>query len=379
MGRDALARATLLQAATLKPPFAPVYRWLVVENWGKADWDDSQKAEACDALRDSARDQGDAALAAEIDGRSLFFAGDAAGAAKAFATAQSLGDQSPDLQLMYARAISKQGNEARAEQLLWKVVSDWPVFEDAYRELFGLYLQRRSQSQFVDVLRKWLEAIPTSVEARLIEVAFDSQNGGVQGVAAAKDVVLNLMAEQPESLEVLHAAEAFYRHYARLDDFIAQLEAERLRDPENREALDVLVTIYADQKRTEDATRVLEAARTAVAKDPDLLYYVAHLYERIERREVTVKLLQDIVAMDPRHAAASNDLGYTWADEGKNLDRAEELVGVAVPRRAGQPELLGQHGLGRIQARQIHRGARLPRPSHRPRQPPRPGRPRPPR
>jgi predicted Zn-dependent protease len=41
-------------------------------------------------------------------------------------------------------------------------------------------------------------------------------------------------------------------------------------------------------------------------------------------------LLTEVVRMDPRHPAASNDLGYTWADEGKNLERAEQLVRVAV-------------------------------------------------
>ena len=52
--------------------------------------------------------------------------------------------------------------------------------------------------------------------------------------------------------------------------------------------------------------------------------------ERIEQKETTEQLLTEVVRMDPHHAAASNDLGYTWADEGKNLDRAESLVRVAV-------------------------------------------------
>jgi Flp pilus assembly protein TadD len=36
------------------------------------------------------------------------------------------------------------------------------------------------------------------------------------------------------------------------------------------------------------------------------------------------------VQIDPQHAAASNDLGYGYADKGKNLDRAEQLIRVAV-------------------------------------------------
>ena len=39
--------------------------------------------------------------------------------------------------------------------------------------------------------------------------------------------------------------------------------------------------------------------------------------------------------IDPKHPPASNDLGYTWADQGINLKRAEELIRVAV---AAEPD-----------------------------------------
>ena len=48
--------------------------------------------------------------------------------------------------------------------------------------------------------------------------------------------------------------------------------------------------------------------------------------------------------MDPRHAAASNDLGYTWADEGKNLDGAERLVRVAVDAEPDNQSFLDSLG-----------------------------------
>ncbi len=328
--RDALARSTLLQAAAIKPAFAPVYRWLILENWSKPDWDDKQKAAACGQLVETVQAQGNGALAAELQGRSLLMQDDAEGAAKSFAVSQSLGNRSPDLQLMFSRAILKQGNEARAEQLLWKLLSDWPLFEEAYSELFSVYLQRRAVDQALGVLHKWLDAVPSSVDARLLEAAIDSQLGRPEGLAAAKTILQKLFDEQPDNLEVLRAIQTFHLQHGRLDDFIRQLEAERIRNPDNRDAVAMLVSIYADQKRLPEATQVLDAAKAAVANDPDLLYYVAHLYERIDQKPTTERLLEEIVGMDPHHAAASNDLGYTWADEGKNLDRAEALVRVAV-------------------------------------------------
>jgi tetratricopeptide (TPR) repeat protein len=328
--RDALSRSALQQAADIMPPFAPVYRTLIGEHWAKPDWDEKQKAAACQALVDAATAHGNGALAAELRGRMLLLQDNPGAAAKAFSEAESLGNQSPDLQLIRARATFQQGEESRAEQLLWKLVSDWPQFEEAYSELFSLYLQRRSVEPALGVLRKWLAAVPTSVDARLLEAAVDSQTQQPEALAAARGVLQGLFDEQPENLAVLRAMEQFYRHHAKLEDFITKLEAERTRNPENREAAEVLVSIYAEQKRLPEAMKVLDSARAAVAKDPDLLYYVAHLYERIQQKQVTEELLENIVTMDPRHAAASNDLGYSWADEGKNLDRAEALVRVAV-------------------------------------------------
>jgi Tfp pilus assembly protein PilF len=41
-------------------------------------------------------------------------------------------------------------------------------------------------------------------------------------------------------------------------------------------------------------------------------------------------LLQQIVALDPGHPGACNDLGFEWADHGKNLAQAESLIRKAV-------------------------------------------------
>ena len=56
-----------------------------------------------------------------------------------------------------------------------------------------------------------------------------------------------------------------------------------------------------------DASRVLDASRAAVAADPDLLYYVAHLYERVEQKQTTEEILQQVISLDPHHAGARRE------------------------------------------------------------------------
>jgi Tfp pilus assembly protein PilF len=38
------------------------------------------------------------------------------------------------------------------------------------------------------------------------------------------------------------------------------------------------------------------------------------------------RLLLEVLKLDPSYAGANNDLGYTWAEQGKNLTQAEMLV-----------------------------------------------------
>jgi Tfp pilus assembly protein PilF len=59
---------------------------------------------------------------------------------------------------------------------------------------------------------------------------------------------------------------------------------------------------------------------------------------------MTEQVLEQVVKIDPQHAAACNDLGYSWADEGKNLARAEQLVRVAVAKEPDNQSFLDSLG-----------------------------------
>jgi tetratricopeptide (TPR) repeat protein len=50
------------------------------------------------------------------------------------------------------------------------------------------------------------------------------------------------------------------------------------------------------------------------------VYSTAHQFAKAEEQ------LELVLKMDPNNATANNDLGYIWADQGKNLKQAEELI-----------------------------------------------------
>lgn len=339
--RDALSRSALEQGALIKPAFAPLYRSLVSEHWSRPDWDDAQKAAETKKLVQTARDQGNAALAAELEGMALLRQKDMTEAANKIAESIKLGNKSPDVQLTQAVVLNLSGNGAKAEQLLWKIISDTPTYEEAYTELVDYYFEQNQPSKAVNVLSKWLVADPGNVTARILRARLLQQAGRSD---AAESEFLSLFHDQPESAEILGATYAFYSRSNRIEDYITKLETERKTHPDNHEAVEQLVLIYYERKRLPEALRVLDAARQAVASDPDLLYYVAHVYGRIDQKSSEEKILEDVIHLDPRNAPASNDLGYTWADAGKNLEQAEGLIRIAIEAEPDNQSFLDSLG-----------------------------------
>lgn len=330
--RDALERSTLQQAVAIEPPFAPAYRQEVINIWGRPDWDDAQKQEGCECLARTAEAAGDAALAAEVRGLSDQQQGKFDAALARFNDANQLGDHSPELELTEAAVDEHDKEDSRAEQILWRLVSDHSQYDSAWSALFELYLQNQSPDEARKVLVQWLNANPGSIDARVLQAEVTAQEGDL---SSAQDLLLKLFNDHPDSDDVIAALVAIYRRADQLDPFIVRLEDMRSRHPSNRTVVQWLVELYAREGRTAEADRVLDQTRAAVGNDPDLLYQLAHLYDLLDQKGACEDVLQQVVALDPSHAGASNDLGYTWADEGRNLDKAEALIRVAV---AAEPD-----------------------------------------
>jgi Tfp pilus assembly protein PilF len=62
------------------------------------------------------------------------------------------------------------------------------------------------------------------------------------------------------------------------------------------------------------------------------------------------EILEKVLEVNPDNAQVNNDLGYLWADQGKNLERAEQMIRKALiaSTERGDPEKPGRrrHRLG---------------------------------
>src|SRR5213075_726775 len=136
-----------------------------------------------------------------------------------------------------AAALLSRGDSARAEQILWKIIADWPTYDDAYLALFQKYLAKGGPGQAIKILQNWLASDPDSINARLLQINVYVQQDRLD---AAEASLHQPMAEEPDNPMVLAQASQFFAGLRRQGDFLKFLEEEHARHPDNRAVVEWL-------------------------------------------------------------------------------------------------------------------------------------------
>jgi tetratricopeptide (TPR) repeat protein len=326
-GRDAAKKA--VDAA---PIFAPAWHEMLALIWSDESRTTEQKVEASELLVTAASKAGNVLLADELRGMAALNQAHPQAAALAFAHAVQRGDRSPEVVLNFATALHLLKDDAGAQSLLLKLLNDHPLYDDAYLTLYEIAGRQEQNPQAIRVILAWLTADPDNVTAQrlLAKEALDQHR--YLDAQRAYDV---LLASHPSDPEALAALELFYSQTSRLNEFTERLSGRLLSQPWNVALGESLAQAYQDQHKTTQAVRVVDELRDHIGEDPDLLYRLAGLYSRIGADAQSEQVLAQVLKLDPSYAGANNDLGFLWADHGRNLGQAEELVRRAV---AAEPD-----------------------------------------
>ncbi len=106
--------------------------------------------------------------------------------------------------------------------------------------------------------------------------------------------------------------------------------------------------IYRDAGKTDEAIAAYEDVGERIKKSRQLdddekeqagrqvRYIISSVYVDAKKIDKAAAILEELIDEDPDDAGYRNDLGFIWADAGKNLDKAETLIRKALDLDAAQ-------------------------------------------
>jgi len=92
----------------------------------------------------------------------------------------------------------------------------------------------------------------------------------------------------------------------------------------------MLESIYEKEKDYLSARNTLEDGLKYNENNTDLLFSLGVVLDKLGENEKCIEHMELVIRIEPNHAEALNYIGYTYADKGINLDRAQELIEKAI-------------------------------------------------
>lgn len=358
LGRGSESKQYLERAVAVDPTFGPAIMQLLDMYQQESEWAkgaallqplidedplniEMQRQQAFFYLRAgdarNARDRFRALVQADPkDARSLFYLGEALNDLEEFAEAEGifrklLAADPNDSDLLTSFAISlagqKKWDEASAAFQKLLTIGDLPEHLGALA---------RTQLAYVDLQKENYEAAIET--AKSIFVFRDKPN------TQAINIALEALKKQKKYAETAALLEPLVQKFPD-DPFVNARYVEALtRSGQKGKAAQhaaaqtkigtrntiAAAEAYVQAGDTPAAVALIKAASGAKPDDLDLQFQLGSLHERAGDVKAAEETFVTLLKKDPEHAPSLNYLGYMWAEAGKNLDQAHEMLVRAV-------------------------------------------------
>ena len=245
--------------------------------------------------------------------------------------------------LIEARIAADQREAALA--LLEQTLQREPTDPSLLRNL-ALFAYQLERPALADQALARLEAMPGQADVvHLIRGRVALRNGDL---AAAEDALaqVSMRSEHFANAQVLLAGARI--ELARPDAAIRGLEQALLSDgidEADRQQLTLaLASTLAETGHLEDSLQVADQALASWPEANDFRMQKAMTLFALDRSTAALQVLREVINREPEHAAALNALGYTLADENRNLEEAERLITRALHIEPDNPAFLDSLG-----------------------------------
>jgi Tfp pilus assembly protein PilF len=124
-----------------------------------------------------------------------------------------------------------------------------------------------------------------------------------------------------------------------LDESLRTIEEALQLEPGDMVLLFEEASLYMHARQWDQAVARFEKLRDQFPEEKRLLrlcqFSLSNIYVMKGEYRKGEEILEKVLEIDPEDNQVNNDLGYLWADQGKNLDRAEKMIRKAI---AAEPD-----------------------------------------
>ena len=190
-----------------------------------------------------------------------------------------------------------------------------------------MYLQNDQAEHALELLRPMAEKNPDDSRILFYTALALEQNGQIdEAVSTLKSISTSDMLAPEATVRIAYLLNKEGRNW----EAVTFLQKRIEEIPGNPQIMLALARIYQD---TGDSRQAISLLKEAVEKghgSKDILMQLAMLCEKLGKRKQGLEWAQRALDLDGNYVPALNFIGYTWAEQGINLDQAEEMVKKAV-------------------------------------------------
>ena len=189
-----------------------------------------------------------------------------------------------ELALLYIRY----GRIDRGIKILKAILNRWPKYNKALYYLGLAYEEKDEYEKALNNLKKIGKDSPLYEDSRIHMV-----------------YVLSRLKRFDEAIEIIENA----KRYKKSRDFDI-----------------MLAEIYEEKKDYQKSLEILNGLLKDNSQDVELIYRIGIVYDKMGKKEESIRTMEKILSIDPDHADALNYIGYTYAEMGIRLDEALKLI-----------------------------------------------------
>lgn len=232
--------------------------------------------------------------------------------------------------LQHAEELANRQEYAPAEELLRGLLAEDANDYPALDLLSQMLLLNGQEEQARQLLEQRLSGKSADRDLLAVAQRFYLRSKNLDRAYEITERLLLLEEDTPRRTILLAA---FYLHELREPQKAKELIISALANPghEPDQLLRLLGRALHQLGQVEEFEKFVRIAMNQFPqKQADLAFEWAMFCERQGEPERAEQIMVDQLREAPKHAGLNNGLGYTWADQGRNLDRAKEMIQLAL-------------------------------------------------